>query len=236
MKRRDLLGAALFLPGCSAPPEMNGAPAEEAVSHPVLQALAAERARFLSRGDPAEVFAVFYYHVTTAILRQLRSGTLREPEVVLELLVEFHAAWERNRSPGQRELHWQGYFRRAEELRGREMIWSAAAHPLDRLHPRSLPALAVTAHIDYDLPVCLARVWQRHPEMRGARLDSFEASFRALDPIFYECTLRGFQDLAKCIPGAPGPRMLAWQSRAACRMIVAKRRQAWNRAMRMISH
>lgn len=205
------------------------------MSHPALRALAEERTRFLCSGDPAAVFPVFYYHVTEEILRQFRAGSLQEGPVVLELLEEFYAAWEQNRSGPGRAPHWQPYFQRAERLRRGRMRWRDAAHPLDRLSPRSLPALSAAAHIDGDLPGCIARVLARHAEIRGARLEAFEASFRSLDPVFYECTRRGFQDLATRIPGAPGPRGLAFQSRAACRIIISKRRRAWQTALRLLS-
>ena len=180
MNRFRILCLLPGLAGCAAP---RAAPMERkvtlapAAAH-VMQSLAQQRAHFLATGDPDDVFAVFYFHVTDEILRRVHAGS------VLEMLVDFHAAWERNRDPLRREPHWQAYYARAAQLRTHGLTWSGIAQPMDVLHPSGLLALGIAAHIDHDLPHTLTTVMHRHPELRGTRLAEQEAAFRSLDEIF----------------------------------------------------
>ena len=73
----------------------------------VRDSLARQRRHFLQSGDPEAVFAVFYYHVTAAILTQEEEGRIPHSRILLELLREFHAAYLRSRPPVTRKNHWQ---------------------------------------------------------------------------------------------------------------------------------
>lgn len=224
-----ILCLLLGLASCAAPraavPLERKAPLPPAAAR-VMQSLTQQRARFLTTGDPDDVFAVFYYHVTDEILRRVHAGS------VLEMLVDFHAAWERNRDPLRREPHWQAYYARAAQLLRHGLTWSGIAQPMDVLHPRGLLALGIAAHIDHDLPRTLTTVLYRHPELRGTRLAEQEAAFRSLDEIFDDCTARGFHDIATRIAHPPGPRAIVRQSRIARAIITRKRHRAWQQAVR----
>lgn len=223
---------AVLLASCVGPPPAVPPPAERAaVPAPARQALKSlerERGQFLATGDPEKVFAVFYCHVTREILRRAAAGELPEAEVILDMLTEFHAAYERNRTAPQREAHWQHYYRRAGELRAGGWRWSDVVHPLDGVHPRGLLTLGVVAHVDYDLPRCIAVVLARHPVLRP---DAVETGYRSLDAIFGKCAAKGFADIAVHAPYSPGPRSLAAQARVARRMVWQKRHRAWQAAL-----
>jgi hypothetical protein len=235
MNRRAFITVVLLIPGCHGLQPSGSTSVSEFPQHPVMRRLAEGRARFLERGEPADVFSVFYYHVTELVLVQIREGTVPERELLLDLLDDVFSVWDASRSGKCRPAHWQPYFHRAEQLRGRGLRWRDAAHPLDRLHAFSLSALGLAAHIDGDLPDCIARVLRRHRDVRGGRLAALEASFTKLDPVFERATRRGFEDLARRIPGAPGPAGLVLQSKLAARLIVARRYRAWERAMRQLN-
>ena len=223
MNPRVLLLLCLLLAGCAAPAPYAATPV---VNHPVLRSLAAQRAHFFATGDPGDVFAVFYFHSTTEILRLLRTGAVRHPRVMEEMITEFHADYVRSRSPALCDPAWQPYYQRAARLRTRSLTWPDLSHPRDLFHPRSLSALAGSTHLDHDLPRCIARVLARHPELPLAEL---EADFHAVDSILLNITTRALHDLAACVPDAPGPRNIAFQSSLAAAVVKMKRHRAWRR-------
>lgn len=221
---RILLLLCLLLAGCAAPRPVPFTPVAD---HPALHSLTVQRARFFATGDPADVFAVFYYHSTTEILRLLRAGALRHPGIMEELLTDFNAAYERSRSPALRIPAWQPYYRRAALLRTRGLTWSDLSHPLDLFYPHSLAARCGGTHLDHDFAPSIARVLARHPEVP---LAEFEADFRALDPIFITVLTHALHELATRVPDAPGPRTIAFQCQVAQAAVKMKRHRAWRRA------
>jgi Family of unknown function (DUF5995) len=227
-----LAAMAVLLGSCAAPPVTVPPPGERvtipAPARQALHSLEHERDYFLATGDPEKVFAVFYCHITREILRRAAAGELPQPDVILEMLAGFHTAYERSRSAASREAHWRPYYRRAEELRAQGWRWSDVVHPLDGVHPRGLLTLGVVAHVDYDLPRCIAQVLARHPALRP---DAVAAAYRSLDSLLAPCAAAGFADLARRVPHSPGPRALAAQTRVARRMVLHKRHRAWQAAL-----
>jgi Family of unknown function (DUF5995) len=200
----------------------------------IMQSLESGHREFLLHGTPEKVFAVFYHHVTRAILHRVQQGETDCAPVIIELLEEFHADYLRNQNPATRTAAWARYYEKAASLHT-GLRWRGIIHPGDFTAPRSLLALAVTAHIDGDLPHCLTRVLRRHPELRGSELLRLEAAFRSLDDLFQPCSAAGFADLATRTPDAPGAAVIALQSRAARALILRKRHRAWHTAVQEIT-
>lgn len=185
----------------------------------IVGELAARRARFLTTGDLREVFSVFYYHTTTAILRRVKNGAVSGGDLIVEMIVDFYGDYDRNRSPAAREAHWQPYYALAAGAKARNFKTG-----------RELIQRGIEAHIDHDLPQVLMRLFQRHPDLRGPRLDKFEAALESLNDLFLPCSVLGFQDLAKVLPNAPGARGMVFQSRIARAIVRHKRHRAWTNA------
>jgi hypothetical protein len=187
--------------------------------------LAARRSRFLQTGDLKEVFSVFYWHTTLSILERMRNETSENAGLILEMIEDFYGDYECNRSPEHREPHWEPYYRLASEggtpdfKRGRELVQRA-----------------IEAHIDHDLPRVLRRLLERHPDLRGRGLESLKEALDSLNGLFLPCSAAGFHDLAKVLPGAPGPRGIMAQSYFAREIIRHKRRRAWSGAIKALRH
>ena len=234
LRRLPPLLAGAFLASCSLPNVTPSLPSAERGpgvprcqaghlrrARATLQKLETERTLFLRSGDPRKIFSVFYRHVTAAILERAEQGVLREPDAILEMVVEFHRVYERNRFAAQRDAHWQPYYELADGVRNPDFKTG-----------RAIIQRGVDAHIDHDLPVILRQTLRRHPELQAAGGIRLKQAMDDLSGLFLPCSALGFADLAAVLPDAPGPRSLGLQSRIAYTIIRRKRERAWWQAMR----
>ena len=190
----------------------------------VLAKLDAERTAFMRSGDAAKIFSVYYRHVTSAILDKAAEGSLVEPGAILGMVCDFYAVYRQNQDPRHRSAHWQPYY---------DLV-NGSGRP-DFKTGRAVIQRGVTAHIDYDLPPIIIRALQRHQELQANGAARLKRAMDDLSSLFLPCSRLGMEDLARVLPGAPGPQSLAFQSRVGYAIILHKRERAWREAMRALA-
>lgn len=152
--------------------------------------LASQRARadaLLGRGDDRGWFARVYQHVTEGQLEACDARRFDHPAWVLQLVVAFHALWERNlaqrlgEEPGEVEPHWARAHRVAE--RGAQSGESVFVRSMRAIHA------GMRAHIEDDLPRAIAKV---HLDAYVGRVDPerFRADYLRMGDIFLEAGAR----------------------------------------------